>query len=155
MTNDFMTTPKNYSIGVIADTHDRWIPRIAELFRDVDEIWHLGDVCHEPILDELRAINPKLTVVLGNNDFSLNYPATLDLERGGERFHLIHILPRRMPASDWLLFGHTHRPADETHHGVHLFNPGSGGLANKGAPLSVGFLTREQGKKFRAKVVLL
>ncbi len=151
-----MTTPQNYSIGVIADTHDRWIPRVAELFRDVDEIWHLGDVCAESILDELRAINSKLQVVLGNNDFSLDSPVTLDLERGGERFHLIHILPRRIPpGSDWLLFGHTHRPADEMHHNVHLFNPGSAGRANKGAPVSVGFLTREKGGKFRASVVLL
>lgn len=156
MKNDLMITSKTYSIGVIADTHDRWIPRIAELFRDVDEIWHLGDVCHEPILDELRAINSKLTVVLGNNDFDLDLPVTLDLERGGEHFHLIHILPRRMPPeSDWLLYGHTHHPADEMHRGVHLFNPGSAGRANKGAPLSVGFLTREKGKKFCANVVLL
>ena len=145
-----------YSIGVIADTHDRWLPRVAELFRDVDEIWHLGDVCHPAILDELRAINPRLEVILGNNDFSLDFPASLDLERGGERFHLIHILPRRITSeSDWLLFGHTHRPADEIHRGVHLFNPGSAGRANKGAPLSVGFLTREKGGKFRAKLVLL
>ena len=151
-----MTLPQNYSIGVIADTHDRWLPRVAELFRDVDEIWHLGDVCQESILDELRAINSKLKVVLGNNDFNLDLPLTLDLERGGERFHLIHILPRRMPpASDWLLYGHTHRPADEMHHGIHLFNPGTAGLANKGEPASVGFLTRENGKKFRARVVVL
>ncbi len=151
-----MTTPQNYSIGIIADTHDRWLPRVAELFKNVDEIWHLGDVCQEPILDELRSINPKLQVVLGNNDFSLHSPVSLDLERGGERFHLIHILPRHIPAtSDWLLFGHTHRPADEIHNQVHLFNPGSAGRANKGAPISVGFLTREKGGKFRASTVLL
>jgi putative phosphoesterase len=151
-----MAFPQNYRIGIIADTHDRWNPRVAELFRKVDEIWHLGDVCQEPILDELRAINPKLTVVLGNNDFHLDSPLSADLERGGEHFHLIHILPRRMPAeANWLLFGHTHRPADEIHQGVHLFNPGSAGRANKGAPVSVGFLIREKGKKFRAEVVLL
>ena len=155
-TKERMKIPENYTIGVIADTHDRWLPRVAELFKDVDEIWHLGDVCRESILDELRAINPKLTVVLGNNDFDLSYPLTLDLERGGEKFHLVHILPRRiMSNSDWLLFGHTHRAADEMHNGVHLFNPGSAGRANKGAPLSVGFLTREKGKKFRAHTTLL
>jgi len=151
-----MSFPQNYTIGVIADTHDRWMPQVAELFKKVDEIWHLGDVCQEPILDELRAINPKLSVVLGNNDFDLTSPVILDLERGGERFHLIHILPRRMPpATDWLLYGHTHRPADEMHNNVHLFNPGSAGRGNKGAPVSVGFLTREKGKKFRANVVEL
>jgi putative phosphoesterase len=150
-----MITPQNYTIGVIADTHDRWIPRVAELFKDVDEIWHLGDVCQEPILDQLREINPKLHVVLGNNDFSLDSPATLDLERG-ERFHLVHILPRRMPPDiDWLLFGHTHRPRDEMHNGIHLFNPGSAGRANKGAPVSVGFLTRQKGGKFACNVAQL
>src|SRR5476649_2261866 len=102
------------------------------------------------------SMNCKLKVILGNNDFALDSPPSLDLERGGERFHLIHILPRRMPPeSDWLLFGHTHRPADEMHRGFHLFNPGSAGRANKGAPVSVGFLTREKGGKFRANVVPL
>ena len=151
-----MSLAQNYSIGVIADTHDRWLPRVEELFQNVNEIWHLGDVCREPILDQLRVINPKLTIVLGNNDFDLTSPMTLDLERGGERFHLIHILPRRMPPeTDWLLFGHTHRPTDEIHNGIHLFNPGSAGRANKGAPVSVGFLTRQKGGKFHASVVLL
>jgi putative phosphoesterase len=151
-----MAFPRNHRIGVIADTHDRWLPRVAELFQNVDEIWHLGDVCHEPILDELRALKSNLSVVLGNNDFSIDHPLTLDLERCGERFHLVHILPRRMPPrSDWLLFGHTHRPADEMHDNVHLFNPGSAGRANKGAPVSVGFLIREKGRKFRCETVLL
>src|SRR5271169_4561158 len=104
-----MITPQNYCIGVIADTHDRWIPQIAELFRNVDEIWHLGDVCQEPILDELRAINSRLTVVLGNNDHTLDSPLSLNLERGGEYFHLIHIPPRHISTeNNWLLFGHTH-----------------------------------------------
>jgi predicted phosphodiesterase len=75
-----MAFPSNYRIGIIADTHDRWNPRVSELFREVDEIWHLGDVCDEPILDELRAINPKLTVVLGNNDFQMSSPLTANLE---------------------------------------------------------------------------
>ena len=151
-----MTIPQNYTIGIIADTHGKLPPRVAELFKDVNEIWHLGDVCTEPILDELRVINPKLTVVLGNNDFSLDNPISLDLDRGGENFHLIHILPRRITSENgWLLYGHTHRPVDEMHNGTHLFNPGSAGRANKGAPLSVGFLTREKGKKFTCNVVLL
>ena len=151
-----MATPKNYRIGIIADTHNRWMPRVADLFTNVDEIWHLGDVCEEPILDQLRVLNSNLTVVLGNNDTNLDYPLTLDLDRHGERFHLVHIPPRRMPPnSDWLLFGHTHRPTDEMHEGIHLFNPGSAGLANKGAPTSVGFLIREKGKKYRCEKVLL
>jgi putative phosphoesterase len=148
-----MAHPANYRIGVISDTHNRFPPQVATLFAKVDEIWHLGDVCSESVLEQLRAINPKLSVVLGNNDFGIDYPLTLGLERCGERFHLVHILPtRKLPATDWLLFGHTHRPANEMHEGLHLFNPGSAGLANKGAPVSVGFLIREKGRKFRGVV---
>jgi putative phosphoesterase len=151
-----MSLKASHRIGVIADTHDRWMPQVAERFKGVDEIWHLGDVCAETILNELRAINPHLSVVLGNNDFDLDSPESLNLKRGDESFHLIHILPRRMPpGADWLLFGHTHRPANEIHNGVHLFNPGSAGRANKGAPLSIGFLTLEKNGKFRGEVVLL
>lgn len=151
-----MSFPQNYRIGVIADTHNRWHPQVPKLLSGVDEIWHLGDVCTETILDNLRKINSRLSVVRGNNDSDLDTPMSLDLERGGERFHLIHILPGDIPSTaHWLLFGHTHRPADEIHQGVHLFNPGSAGLANKGAPLSLGFLVRENGKKFRAEVALL
>ncbi len=151
-----MAIAQDYRIGVISDTHDRWNPKIEELFKDVNEIWHLGDVCKEPILDELRLINRKLTVVMGNNDHNLDNPVSLNLERGGETFYLIHILPRRiMPTTNWLLFGHTHCPTDEIHNSVHLFNPGSAGLANKGAPISVGFLTRKKGGNFQASIVLL
>lgn len=129
---------------------------MAQILEGVDEIWHLGDACDEATLDEVRAIQPRMTVVLGNNDFGLEYPMTRALERGGERFHLIHIQPRRAPAdADWLMFGHTHRPLDVIEDGVHYFNPGSAGKANKGAPASVGLLTRREGEPFRCEIIEL
>ncbi|MDE1171400.1 MAG: metallophosphoesterase family protein [Verrucomicrobium sp.] len=144
---------KALRIGVIADTHGRIHPRLEALFRDVDEIWHLGDVCEEAVLDFLRGLCPRLTVVLGNNDFSFSAPLTLDLEREGERFHLVHIPPRSFPAREgWFLHGHTHVPRDERIGALRVFNPGSAGLANKGAPLHVGFLEKEPGKPFSARL---
>ncbi|MEM1060104.1 MAG: metallophosphoesterase family protein [Verrucomicrobiota bacterium] len=152
-------SPSNvYTIGVIADTHNRWKPRIEEYFADVDEIWHLGDVCREEILDQLRGLCPQLHVVLGNNDFGIDYPLSRTLERNGEVFRLIHIPPRRMPPPgecDWLLHGHTHVPRDETVDGVRVFNPGSAGLANKGAPTSLGFLRSVDGGPFTTEVRLI
>jgi putative phosphoesterase len=143
-------------IGVIADTHNHWVPEIAQVFAGVDEIWHLGDVCEESILDELRAITTNLTVIIGNNDHLLSYPLTRQLKRGGERFHLIHIPPRRWPIeTDWVLFGHTHVPVNQQEGKLHLFNPGSAGRANKGAPLSVGFLEKKDGAPYQARIVLL
>jgi putative phosphoesterase len=143
-------------IGIISDTHNRLHPRVRDLFKDVDEIWHLGDVCDQTILDELEVFCPRLTTILGNNDGGLELPLTLDLEREGETFHLIHIPPVRSPVkSGWLLHGHTHVPRDEQQGGVRWFNPGSAGLANKGAPLSVAFLTKQGQSPFQAQVMRL
>ena len=49
-------------IFVLADTHNRLPESVKEMAKDADEIWHLGDVCAETILDELRAIGPRVTL---------------------------------------------------------------------------------------------
>jgi len=53
-------------IFVLADTHNRLPGKVKEIANNADEIWHLGDVCAETILDELRAIGPRVIVVRGN-----------------------------------------------------------------------------------------
>lgn len=146
-----------YRIGVIADTHDRWIPRVEEVFAGVNEIWHLGDICVDATLDPLRALGVPLTVVLGNNDNPLlGYPLTRQLNRFGETFLLLHIPPRKIVEPvDWLLHGHTHVPWNERVNGIHLFNPGSAGRASAGSPLSVGLLTKRGENPFEGEIVVL
>ena len=39
-------------IFVLADTHDKFPEKLSILAKDADEIWHLGDVCAERILDD-------------------------------------------------------------------------------------------------------
>lgn len=54
-------------IGLISDTHG-WIhPRLFELFKDVDEIWHAGDIGSIDTADSLAAFRP-LKAVYGNID---------------------------------------------------------------------------------------
>ena len=53
------------SIFVLADTHNKFPEKLSILAKEADEIWHLGDVCAERILDELRCIGPPVTVVRG------------------------------------------------------------------------------------------
>ncbi len=150
-----------YQIGVISDTHDIFHPDIPRLFQNVNEIWHLGDVCEEDTLEKLRKINSNVTVVMGNNDFKLGvrYDAALDLERLSERFHLVHIPPKDVkdipPTAKWICFGHTHRPANEYVGNKQIFNPGSAGRANKGSPLSVGYIYWTEGQLARARVEVL
>lgn len=130
-------------IGVISDTHDNLRFQDISLFlKEVDEIWHLGDVCKASVLDNLYTLGHPLFVVQGNNDFDESWPLSLRLEREGKVFYLIHIFPRTLPQGiDALLFGHTHVPCDETKAGVRLLNPGTVSTPNKGAPPSLGLLT--------------
>jgi putative phosphoesterase len=134
-------------IFVLADTHNKLSQKIIDLARDADEIWHLGDVCAERILDELRAIAPPVTVVRGNCDSNFDWPLVVDLVRGGLRFRLQHIPPERVPQNvDVVLHGHTHVPRNERRGGVLFLNPGCVTRPNRGSPPSVAWLEIADGK---------
>lgn len=140
-----MTTPKKSNdtlrIFVLADTHNRLPETVKEIARSADEIWHLGDVCAESILDELRGIGPPVTVVRGNCDSNSEWPLVVDLVRSGLKFRLQHIPPDDTPENvDVVLHGHTHVPRNERRGGVRYLNPGCVTRANQGAPPSVAWL---------------
>ena len=131
-------------IGVLADTHDRLPEAVADSLVELDEIWHLGDVCLPPIIAPLFA--KPLFVVRGNCDDSTEWPPTLDLEREGLRFHLVHVPPTELPPkTDVVLHGHTHVPRDEIIRGVRFLNPGAVSRANRGAPPSYAILEVNEG----------
>jgi len=73
-------------ILVLADTHNKLPKKILDLAADADEIWHLGDVCEPTILDDLRAIGPRVTVVRGNCDWNSEWSLVVDLKRDGLKF---------------------------------------------------------------------
>ena len=54
-------------IGVLSDTHGLLDKRIFEHFKDVDEIWHAGDIGSEDVLRRLREFKPT-RAVYGNID---------------------------------------------------------------------------------------
>lgn len=54
-------------IGLLSDTHGFLDPKIFSYFKDVDEIWHAGDVGSISIIDELTAFKPTRGV-FGNID---------------------------------------------------------------------------------------
>ncbi len=146
-----MTNQKNSKetlrIFVLADTHNRLPQKVNELAKDADEVWHLGDVCTETILDELRAVRPPLTIVRGNCDSNPNWPLVVDLVRGGLKLRLQHVPPDHSPDDvDVVLHGHTHVPRHERRGKVLFLNPGCVTRANQGAPPSVAWLEIEDGK---------
>ncbi len=135
-------------IAVLADTHNRYPPGLPARLAGADEIWHLGDVCDAEVLVEFELLGKPLQVVLGNNEAHNLWPLSLQLEREGWRFFLVHISPRRAPAGvHAVLHGHTHVPRDETDPaGVRWLNPGCVSRANRGAPPSFAWLTIERGR---------
>jgi uncharacterized protein len=134
-------------VFVLADTHNRLPESVREMAKDADEIWHLGDVCAETILDELRAIGSRVIVVRGNCDSNSELPLVIDLARGGLKFRLQHVPPDRPPDDvDVLLHGHTHVPRNERRRRVLFLNPGCVTRPNRGAPSSVAWLTITDGK---------
>lgn len=54
-------------IGVLSDTHGLLDKRVFEHFKDVDEIWHAGDIGSEDVLRRLREFKPT-RAVFGNMD---------------------------------------------------------------------------------------
>ena len=105
---------KTRRVFVLADTHNRLPESVTEMCKGADEIWHLGDVCAETILDELRTTGPQVIVVRGNCDSNFEWPLVRDLVRDGLRFRLQHVPPDRPPDDvDVLLHGHTHVPRHE------------------------------------------
>ncbi len=141
---------------VLADTHDTLPQNVLMMAEEADEVWHLGDVCHESILDELRGACRRLQVVRGNCDFNNEWPLVVELRRGGQRIRLQHIPPARMmpPNVDILLHGHTHVPRNERVGDVWFLNPGCVTRPNRGAPASVAWLTVAADGKISWELVL-
>lgn len=54
-------------IGLLSDTHDYLHPKIFSFFKDVDEIWHAGDIGGLDTLEKLEKFKP-LKAVYGNID---------------------------------------------------------------------------------------
>lgn len=137
-------------IAVMADTHDKLPAGLVETLSDADEIWHLGDVCSEWVLDELRGAGRPLQVVRGNCDSNTDWPLTLDFTREKSRIRLVHIPPSGPPPeTDLVLHGHTHVPRHERMGKTTFLNPGCITRPNRGAPASFAWLRLEAGEPFR------
>ncbi len=54
-------------IGLISDTHGFLDPRLFDLFREADQVWHAGDIGSEDVLTDLENFKP-CRAVYGNID---------------------------------------------------------------------------------------
>jgi uncharacterized protein len=149
-------------IGVISDTHGLMRPEALAALRGVEHILHAGDVGDIAILDALREIAP-LTAIRGNVDTSgacAELPATDVVELGGSLFYLVHsvhdldINPKAAGVA-MVVSGHSHKASVTVKDGVVYFNPGSAGPRRFSLPITVGFVTVEDGVEASVKELVV
>ncbi|MBT8232223.1 MAG: metallophosphoesterase family protein [Saprospiraceae bacterium] len=80
-------------IGLISDTHSFLGDDVIKHLKDVDEIWHAGDIGNPKLIDQLEAINP-VKGVYGNIDskeVKLTFPLNNFFECEGVSVFMTHI----------------------------------------------------------------
>lgn len=80
-------------IGIISDTHGTFDEPLREFLKDVDEIWHAGDIGSLELADRIAAFKP-LRAVSGNIDDGITrrvYPLFQSFECEGVQVLMTHI----------------------------------------------------------------
>ena len=118
-------------LASLSDTHGLLRPEVAELLKSADAILHGGDINRQSIVDQLRQYAP-LYVVRGNNDkeWAEAIPHDLTVTLGGVTFCVVHNrkeVPADLSEVDAVVFGHSHKYAEEERDGRLWLNPGSCG----------------------------
>jgi len=127
--------------GIIADTHITedsdsefikvLLEQLRNIFKDVDEIIHAGDICEETFLTELKKIAPT-KCVKGNMDRLEGLEDFFKFSAGSYNIGVIHKPPKDLEAFfkehnlHILIHGHTHQPISQgTAYNTLILNPGS------------------------------
>ncbi|WP_345810969.1 metallophosphoesterase family protein [Paraburkholderia sp. PREW-6R] len=144
------STPTRTKIGLISDTHNLVRPEALRYLADCDAIIHAGDICHEAVLDALKAIAP-VTAVRGNNDtgdWARALPTHAKLTVQQVTVLVVHDIADvganlRSDGIGVVITGHSHKPAISERDGVLFVNPGSAGPRRFKLPISAGMLIVE------------
>ena len=130
-------------IGVLSDTHGLLDKRVLEHFKDVDEIWHAGDIGSFELLQALREYKPTRAVFgnMDNTDLRMLLPETALFHCEGLKVLMTHIggWPGHYPPAmarlleserpDIFVCGHSHILKvmyDQQYNLLHI-NPGAAG----------------------------
>ncbi|HVP67845.1 MAG TPA: metallophosphoesterase family protein [Anaeromyxobacteraceae bacterium] len=150
-------------VGLVADTHGLFDPKLGEVFRGCDLLLHAGDVTQSSIVEALAQVAP-VRAVRGNNDegpFGESLPEVLRVELGDLRALVVHEARPDRPGPrlakvldartvDLVVHGHSHRPSASLQGRVLFLNPGSAGPRRFALPRTVCVLAVE-GRRVTAR----
>ncbi len=131
-------------IGLLSDTHCYYDKKIAEFFKETDEIWHAGDFGNAEVSKTISA-SKKLRGVYGNcdgTDIRLIHPYIQLFEMEGLKFLMMHIggYPGRYDyraqqlitahSPDVFICGHSHilKVVNDKKNNLICINPGAAGI---------------------------
>ncbi len=130
-------------IGLLSDTHSYLDKSIFQYFKEVDEIWHAGDIGDVSVLQELQDFKPTLAVWGNIDGGELRVICKEDevFERAGLRVVMTHIAanpskynPRvreliQAHRPKLLVCGHSHilKVMHDKEHDLLFMNPGAAG----------------------------
>jgi len=143
-------------LGLVADTHGLFDPKLARVFEGCGLLLHAGDVAGPAVLEALERIAP-VRAVRGNNDlgpFGRSLREVEHLEIAGLRLLLVHEASPRRPAPalrrllegggvDVVVHGHSHRPGASRQGPLLFLNPGSAGPRRFSLPRTACVVTLE------------
>ena len=123
------------NIAVLSDTHGILRPEAAAILRNCDAALHAGDIDTPETLGQIRAaLKPGVPfyVVRGNNDreWVRELPEYAAFSLGGIRFYMAHRkkdIPEDLGDRQIIIYGHSHRYAEEIRDHRLWLNPGSCG----------------------------
>ena len=147
---------QGHRIAVLSDTHNLLRPEVAEIIKTCDAVLHGGDISGPSTLEKIRGLCGKTAserasgggnfyVVRGNNDrdWAEDLPYTLEVRLYGLKFFMAH-MKKDIPAdvdADVVIYGHSHRYAQEVRGGTLYLNPGSCGPRRFRQPITMAVLT--------------
>ncbi|MGN0399813.1 MAG: metallophosphoesterase family protein [Blautia sp.] len=141
-------------IAVISDTHGLLRTEVLDIIRECDGLIHGGDINSQNVIDEiLKNMKARAPVyfVRGNNDrewaeyLAKHQEFTLD----GVNFYLVHNkkdLPWNLGNRQIVIYGHSHKYAEEEKDGRLWLNPGSCGRRRFNQDITMALLYLENGK---------
>lgn len=141
---------------VLSDTHGLLRPQVLSYLDGADLILHAGDINTQAIVDQLETYGP-LKVVRGNNDkgWAEQIPVHSQFTVEDVRFFMVHNkrdVPRELPPVDVIVYGHSHKYAQEEKQGVLWLNPGSCGPRRFHQDITMAIMTVD-GKKIEVQKI--
>lgn len=145
-------------IAVISDTHGLLRPEVIRIVTGCDAIIHGGDINNQQILDQLSALAP-LYVVRGNNDkeWAEHLQESIAIQIEDCLLFVVHnkkFVSSELHGIDTVIFGHSHKYAEQMIDGRLWLNPGSCGKRRFDQEITLAILTIN-GKELSVEKILI